>query len=744
VSSQPELAKLAPDLVRGVTGFARCLVAASRNWTLYPPDHPTVRASFERLSEAIQAATNDLAFSVGVMPDSLMIEGVIVPASLQVTEAARLLHDRDLLQLTFSGTVPAEAVSKFLHLLALDRETLRQRGGPEGVWSQDGHGSITLEQIDYARVMEDKDEQNARTHDDLWKSIVHSIVSGQKTMDELAQQRLLAIASDPGEIADLALAVMASKCTPDGAPMLTTQAATVLAAFRHLASIVSVKASDQTDATMRNLASAASTLDPHVVMQMLQSEDDAGDAVQVVQAMGGAFDDMKVAQLLAMALAADGRASGRLAEVFDTIAPDPERKRRVLTMARTLLSESTFGQTRQFKSIWSSMEELLISYNDKPFMSDQYRAQLDGATARGEAAAIKDLPDEMPEWVETLGQQNVRKLSVLLIVDLLKLEREAGRAAEIAHDMTALAEDLLMSGDYAEALDVGTALNDAATSETCVARGACREALAKLAISAAMHETVAMLGDLEQDTLGLFTQLCRRVGVATVDVLGLTLRIQERTQARTRAADIIVTFGAPAVPRLASFVDDDRVLVQCHAAEILGRIASPNAVPFLQPLLRRNDSKLTRVAVGALAAINDPAAARAIHTVLRSATGEQRRAVIEALVGERDARIVPMLVRILDESEPLGRDHAVVLDTLGALKIVHSDNAVRPIASVARRKRWFARARNRALKNTAIDALASMDTEASRQALAKAAVDGDRLLRKLAKAKLAQAGSGSL
>jgi HEAT repeat protein len=181
--------------------------------------------------------------------------------------------------------------------------------------------------------------------------------------------------------------------------------------------------------------------------------------------------------------------------------------------------------------------------------------------------------------------------------------------------------------------------------------------------------------------------------------------------------------------------------VQSHTAELLGRIAAPEAVRLLQPLLRRNDPEVTRVAIAALANINDPAAARAIHTVLRSVTGNQRRAVIDALVAQRDARVVPMLVRILDESEPLGKDHLVVLDTLGALKLVHTDNAVRPIVRVARRKRWFARAKNRALKNTAVDALASIGTEESRRELAKAAAEGDRLLRKLAKAKIAQTRS---
>ena len=61
---------------------------------------------------------------------------------------------------------------------------------------------------------------------------------------------------------------------------------------------------------MRNLATAAAGLDPHVVMQMMQTEDDPADGVQMVRGLNGAFDDTKVAQLLATALAADGQASG--------------------------------------------------------------------------------------------------------------------------------------------------------------------------------------------------------------------------------------------------------------------------------------------------------------------------------------------------------------------------------------------------------------------------------------------------
>lgn len=730
---QPETPTLSPELVRGATKLALTLVAAARSWTLYPPEHPAVKAAHERFAAAIHEATTGAMFSVGVTPHTLLIEGVPVPPSQPVAEAAQLLHDRDLLQLTFTGAVPADALRTLLTILSLDAATRRERGGPANIWARDGHPSISLEQVDYSKVLEDRDQVRAAKHDDVWKSIVNSIVSGRKTMDELEQQRLLAIAADPGQIGELATAVMGPKCGIDGSPMITTQAVTILAAFRHLASIVSVKAPDQVAEVMRNLANAAAGLHPNVVMHMLQSEDDPADGVKVVRGMTAAFDDVKVAQLLATALATEGQATTRLAEVFDTIASDAERKRRVLSLTRTLLSETDFGHSKQFTAMWSSMEELLISYNEKPFVSEQYRNALDGAGGRAGAVAARDLPEELPEWMDTLGQDNVRHLSVILIVDLLKLERDPERAAGIAADMTALAEDLLMSGDYGEARDVAVALANTAVSERSIARAACREALGVLAGSAALHEAVGLLGDLDPQRLEQFRAMCTAIGPAVVDALGAALRVEADTPARRRATDMIVGFGAPAVPRLALLLNDSRWFVQCHGADLLGRIATAEAVPLLQPLLRRGDPRVTQHAIAALAGINDPAAARAIHMVLRSTTGELRGAVIAALVAERDPRVVPMLVRIMDESEPLGKDHSIVIDTLGALKTVHSDQAVPSVARLMRRRSWLARAKTRVLKRTAVDVLVTIGSPAAVSMLDAAATQGDRLLRKIVK-----------
>jgi HEAT repeat protein len=207
--------------------------------------------------------------------------------------------------------------------------------------------------------------------------------------------------------------------------------------------------------------------------------------------------------------------------------------------------------------------------------------------------------------------------------------------------------------------------------------------------------------------------------------------VEEPALASRRAEEAILGFGKPAAARLASLVSDARWFVQRNGARLLGRIGSPDAVPLLQPLLRQSDPRVVREAVSALSAIDDPAAARAVHTVLRAATGALRRAVIEALVAGRDPRVVPILVHILRESQALGKDHEMVLETAKALGTVGSEEGVPALKTLASRRDFFRRKKLRAVKQHSVEALQRIGGPKAESALQEAAVSGDRMLRKI-------------
>jgi len=139
--------------------------------------------------------------------------------------------------------------------------------------------------------------------------------------------------------------------------------------------------------------------------------------------------------------------------------------------------------------------------------------------------------------------------------------------------------------------------------------------------------------------------------------------------------------------------------------------------------------------VSALSNIPDPSAARAIHTILRASTGDVRAAVIEALVADRNPRVVPILARIVAESKALGHDHEVVLETLTALGTVGSDDGIPPLVAAIQVRAFWRRKKARAIKERGVNALGRIGSANAQAALANAAKTGDRSLKKVVRAK---------
>ncbi|MBI2187546.1 MAG: HEAT repeat domain-containing protein [Acidobacteria bacterium] len=714
--------------------FARALRAAARNWALYPSEHPAVGAAVRRLAEAVRPLTAGAAFSCGITPKTLLVAGLPLSEETSVAEVAQFLHERDLLQLTLIGDVSTEALEALLGLLAMPVDELRRQGGPAKVWEAAGQASIALEQIDYEKLLEDRDvDEPADRDDDVWRSLVNTMLHEQDVLDERQQRRLLRISRSAADIGKLTLAVTAPQCSIDGSPLVVTQAATVVAVFRRLTGLVEVMEPERLAEVMQNLAAATTSLDPNVAVEVMLTRDGFHER-PIIEAIAASFNDDTVAGLLAQALTRDRRVTARLAQVFGTIVPDDERKRRVLAMARSMLSEQDFGAAGQFSTAWTAMEQLLLTYDDTPYVSASYQASLDGVGERAELLAARGgLPPELPEWMDTLQPDNVRASSVVLISDLLRIEDDRGRAAEIVQDMAVLVEDLLLAGDFQNSAIVLRELRQATDRKTIAT--AARHALAATAASTGLRDAAALLADLDAAGLQLFTECCELVGPGAVVAFLPTLQSESTAApAFRRARGIVERFGADAIEYLSPLIPDNRWFVQRNAALLLGATRSAAAVPSLELLLQQRHADVLRQAVAALAGIDDPSAARGIRAVLHATTGATRAAVVEALVAERDPRVVPMLARVLTDSDPFGEDYQTVLDALAAIAQLGGDSAVSSVAVVMRGMKLFARKRARVLKRTAVKTLVTIGTPKAQAALDDAARTGDRLLKRIIRA----------
>src|SRR5436189_154315 len=96
-------------------------------------------AVMPRTTMAISSAeaTGGQVFAFSVTPGALLVSGIAVGGREAGTigEAARWLHDRDILQVTFVGDVAVASLQRLLGILAEDSRVIRRRGGPARVWA---------------------------------------------------------------------------------------------------------------------------------------------------------------------------------------------------------------------------------------------------------------------------------------------------------------------------------------------------------------------------------------------------------------------------------------------------------------------------------------------------------------------------------------------------------------------------------------------------------------------------------
>jgi hypothetical protein len=90
-----------------------------------------------------------------------------------------------------------------------------------------------------------------------------------------------------------------------------------------------------------------------------------------------------------------------------------------------------------------------------------------------------------------------------------------------------------------------------------------------------------------------------------------------------------------------------------------------------------------------------------------------------------------MLARVISESEPLGKDHDVVLETIGALAGVGSDAAVPTLVTMAKVKKFFGGKKVAAIKERSVDAMIRIGGAKATAAMDQLAQTGDRKLKKI-------------
>jgi HEAT repeat protein len=722
-TQEKEAPLLDADSTAKLTDFARACKAAARAVTLYPSSHPAIRLSLGRLVDAASRITAKGSVTLGVVPDNLLMDGAASPRPDQaVRETAALLHDHMIGLVTLHSSPDAEGWLPFLNILGKSFDEVRTAGGIGRLWGATGQRHLELQEIDYADILRER----AGTQESQWDAIIRACLDLDSPLDDAALRELLEVCGNAERFSEFILELEQSGVTSMG-----SKASALLRMLRGVIDLVSRTDPSKTETILKNIAHGFGSLSADLMVELLSTEEGRADkAADLVLQVASRMTDETLGSFVANSVVAQGGASTRLAQAFQALVPDADRRPGLLEQARTQAAESPLGETEGFDDLWKSAADMLTSYNDEKYVSESYARKL--SIARTQALEVErvsdDPPDRIGSWVTSVGTAEVRTLDLRLLLDLLAIETDVGRWKDITGPVVSHIEDLLLVGDFTGAIQLTSMLANEAHGEG-ERRTAAAAALARLAEGIMMTHVVTHLRSVDDAAAEQLQNVCHLVGPSIVKGLAEALANEKRAVARQRFTQILLGFGAAGKAAVEQLRASANPAVRRTAIHLLREFGGSEALPDLTTLLDDTEPHVQREAVRAILSIGTEEAYAELQKALARGTDQTREALTSALVAMRSERAIPLfeyIVRKIDRTGPLRSVYLQAVESLGALKAEHTVDLLKEALYSGQ---WWAPFRTAELRRAVAAALRQIGTAEAQDVLENASHSGPRGVR---------------
>jgi hypothetical protein len=662
-TQEKERPSLDQEQTAKLTDFARACKAAARAVTLYPSSHPAIRLSMSRLVDATARITGSGSVAIGVTPDNLLMNGAGATKPDQaVRETAALFHEHMIGILTLHSSPDSEGWLPFLLLVAKPLDEIRASGGVSRLWAATGRRHLDITEIDYADIL--RDRGNGQETD--WNDIIRACLNLDSPLDDETLKNLVDVCANAEKFSEFVLAL-------DGEGGTGSKASALLRMLRGVVDMVARTDPGKIEPLLKSLAEGFGTLSPELLLELLSNDAGRADAAaDLVLQVAGRMTDSSVGGFVAKDVIAQGGASTRLAQAFQALVPDKERRPGLLEIAREQVADSPMGAQDGFLDVWKNAADMLTSYSDEQYVSESYARELSGA--RAQALEVERVSDDPPErigtWVRSVGPAEVRSLDLQLLLDLLTIESDPDRWRRVTIPTISHIEDLLHVGDIDGASHLINLLASEISNDTRN-KAAAESALFTLVQGSMMVHITSHLKSVDDDTVEKLKEICYAVGPAVIRPLAEALAVEKRTMTRQRLTQLLLGFGAAGRQSVEQLKGSANPAVRRTAVHLLREFGGSEALPDLTALLDDAEPHIQGEAVRAILMIGTEEAYAELQKAFVKATDRSREALIAAVIAMRTDRAIPLFEFIVSRFDPKGPLRQVYLravESLGALK----------------------------------------------------------------------------
>jgi hypothetical protein len=735
MSTAPATEPMSVEQSAVLSDFARACKAAARSVSLYPGTHPAIRAALARVCSASGRLTAAGDVTLTVHPEMLVIDGrAPLRPDAAIPELATLLHERLVGELRIDRGADAEDWLALLLLLGRAPEDLIGAGGIGQSWAATGRGHFDIREIDYAEVLRERAGDGAAE----WDRIIAFCLQGESaTLDDRALASLLDAVSDPTRFGELLDRLQDSPAA--GGASVGARAAALLQLLRIAVDAAKARGDEATDTVLQTIADSSRRLTPEMLLAVLaQRKSGDPEAAALATAVVERISDPTIASFVANSVAAERGATERLAHAFEALVPESERKERLLQMAETEARQGALGDDAGFEQLWQGAADMLKSYSDENYVSDDYGREL--TSARTQAIEVERVSDDPPErvqlWLSTVSETALRQLDLDLLLDLLRIEEDPAQWEQVAAIVAAEVERRTVLGD----IDAAQRLADVMLREqgpegrAHLSRAAA-ETAARLASGPLVRHVVLHLRKAPDGGVASLARLCHTIGPGVVRPLAEALAVEENNRAIRVLRETLLGFGAAGRHSVEQLKNSSNPAVRRTAIDLLRVLGGDEALPELASMLGDADPQVQRESIRAIVQIGSKQAYAVLEHAL-VASRAAREAIVQQLIALREDKAIPLLCFVLNHTKPRGRlarAHAEIIDALGSLG-AHAEST-RTLRRILHGGNWFAPFKTAALREAAAAALLRIGSPETAAVLAEAASGGSRSVRKIARAK---------
>ena len=720
--------------------FARTCKAAARAVSLYPGTHPAIGSSLSRLVASAGRLAHQGPMKLAVHRELLAIDGRSpLRPDPSIGELATLLHERLIGRLTVQPQADAEDWRALLLLLARSPDDLMAGGGIRQAWTLTGRNHFEIQEIDYAEVLRERGGGD----DVTWDRIIAYCLEGRKGMlDAGALAALLEALADPARFSKL-VAQLQEAAGPD-TTKVGVRVAALLQLMRTAIDAARTQGEGEVDRAFETIATSCARLSPDMMIAMLDRRQATNqEEADFVSTVANRMTDQAIASFMARAVATDRRGTERLAQALEALAPDADRKKVVVDLAKEEL-QNELGAEPGFETMWESVANAVMSYtlvSNLTNVSEEYGREI--SSARRNAIEVERVADDPPErvqaWVATVSESTLAQLDLEMLLDLLRIEGAVAQWEPLSAIAASEAERRTLTGDVAgahallEALIRETKTDGRATLRIAATKAVDRLGAGPIARHVGMHFRAVIDSDVDR-----LNQLCQLLGPSVVRSLADALAREENAVAIRRLAALLLSFGAAGRRSVEQLKNSPSPAVRRTAVTLLRRAGGQEALLELASMLGDDDPEVQRESIHAMVEIGTANAYSVLHRLLLEAD-TPRESALRELLSLRDDKAVPLFSYVLTKGEPQGTLIGIHISMIEALGVMRPrPESIRALQQVLLRGRWWAPFRTSTQRQAAATSLRTLGTPEALAVLEAAANDGGRAVRRIARAQVAQ------